>query len=299
MSAAFPSRSSPGVPVRELKSGSIINDLSPLQAFTQFFFSNQIRFQSRRPTPNTRLPSRRAKAHQPPRKTRRAFSSRSSTRGDTERYTTEAYPEEPGDNSEQVGISQTLSARMQADNTGRVEHQLRHTPAVDDFRSRRLKRGDSERMAQYVYQERNYENASTDGGRLEGQGFSMREETPSRMSPLSEMTSATSQASTVGIATVVSGITAEGEAMRHGEGGFGTQSSYVPPPLQMQQPPPQQYALPQRTQQPLQHEAPLTSRHHEPHSNTHSSKVGEPVSPKATGYQQPFFSRPIKGVDTR
>jgi len=179
-----------------------------------------------------------------------------------------------------------------------VPHQLRHAPAVDNFRSQRLKRGDSERMAKYVYSEGNYDNSTTDGGRLAGEGFSMRDDTTSTKSPLSNMTSNTSQSGTVGVAAVITGITAEGEAMRHG-GGLDSSTTLIP--QQQSQPvQPQQYIPPKQTQ-PQQYAQSQTYQHdqqHESHSQSQSrfgDDEGQPVSPKATGYQQPFFSRPIKG----
>lgn len=199
---------------------------------------------------------------------------------------------------------------MQAENTSPTEgipHHLRHVPAVDNFRSQRLKRGDSERMAKYVYSEGDYENATTDGGRLAGEGFSMRDDTTtSTKSPLSNMTSNDSQPGTVGIAAVITGITAEGEAMRHGSGPASSIPTYAPQqqPQVIQQ---QEYAAPPQTQS-QQYAEPKAHQHdqqqqqtsHQQGSHTQSQSRfgdddGRPVTPKATGYQQPFFSQPIKG----
>jgi len=195
---------------------------------------------------------------------------------------------------------------MQAEDTSSAEgvpHQLRHAPAVDNFRSQRLRRGDSERMAKYVYSEGDYQNATTDGGRLAGEGFSMRDDITSTKSPLSNMTSNTRQPGTVGVAAVITGITAEGEAMRHG-GGLDSSTMYAPQ-QQPQHVPQQQYAAPQQSQpqqytgpQSHQREQQQATHQQESHSQSQSrfgDDEGQPVSPKATGYQQPYFSRPIKG----
>jgi len=202
---------------------------------------------------------------------------------------------------------------MQAENTSPAKgtHQLRHAPAVDNFRSQRLKRGDSERMAQYVYQEADYNNATTNGGGLGGgEGYNMRDETSSAQNVSSAMSSNDGNARTIGVASVISGITAEGEAMRHGGASFGVESSYIPA-QQMKQVPREQYPQHQQSQQhqyaqpqPYQHSSQQShgTHRHEPSSNSQakfSDDDSEPISPVATGYQQPFFSRPVKGVDTR
>jgi len=151
-------------------------------------------------------------------------------------------------------------------------------------------------MAQYVYSGGDYDNA---GGRLESDMMT------SRTSPLSTVTSnASSQPGTIGIATVISGVTAEGEALRHGNSSVASYSSHqqaqtiqpqqYAPTQQIQ---PQQYAPPQPRQQ--DYSRPQSTHQHESHSKLQSrfgEEANEPVSPKATGYQQPFFSMPTKGV---
>lgn len=198
---------------------------------------------------------------------------------------------------------------MQADNNGNMED-VPKPSAVDNFRSQRLKRGDSERLVKYVYQEGDYHNTTTDGGRLEGEGFSMRDDTTSPSGNLSTISSGSSYAnyaSTAGIATILSGVTAEGEAMRHGDSSFGTQTAYLPQ-REAQFPPQQHVQVPQiqpqviPEPQVMQHSQPQPQRTHQ-HDDTSISQStcgtsdDEPVTPKATGYQQPFFSRRIKGVD--